>query len=163
MAAYATTARIVPQAIATTSATKLTPLGTIIDGADDTLGGAEYIYLLGVANTAIGSLVTYNPSTFQTALAPVGANKPEPIAVAMSANLAAGYGWYQISGVATVKKTSAISLAAGVAVGIKTTGLPASTGTGKEIQGALTAAIACATKASCKIMMNRPHMQGRIT
>ena len=163
MAFFAVTQSIVPQAIADTSTTQNNPLGTIIEGTDATLGGAEFIYLLGVASTAIGSVVTYNPSTYQTALAPVGTNKPEPIAVAMSANVAASYGWYQIAGIATVKKTSAISLAAGVAIGIKTIGLLASTGTGKEVQGALTAAICSSTKPSGKVMMNRPHMQGRIT
>lgn len=161
--AFTTTQAIVPQAIADTSTTQNNPLGMIIEGYDSALGGAEYIYLLGVVNTAIGSVVTYNPSTFQTALAPVGANKPEPIAVAMSANLAASYGWYQIAGVAVVKKTSATSLAAGVAIGIKTIGLLASTGTGKEVQGALTAAICSSTKPSGKVMINRPHMQGRVT
>lgn len=163
MAYYFTNAQIAMQKIADISTVQNCALGTIVEATDNTLGGGEFIYLLGVASTAVGSLVTYNPSTYQTALAPVGTNKPEPIAVAMGANVAASYGWYQIAGVATVKKTSAVSLAAGVAVGVKTIGLPASTGTGKEIQGALTAAIACAAKATCKIMINRPHMQGRIT
>ena len=164
MAWFSEEARAGLQAVATTDTTKNHALGTIIRAKESSSGYVgEFIYLLGVANTAVGSLVNYNPSTFQTALAPVGTNKPEPIAVAMSANVASQYGWYQISGVATVKKTSAISMAAGVAVGVKTIGLPASTGTGKEIQGALTAAIACSAKATCLIMLNRPHMQGRIT
>jgi len=123
----------------------------------------EFIYLLGVASTAVGSLVTFHPSTYQTALAPVGTNKPQPIAVAMSANVAAEYGWYQISGLAVMKKTSAVSLAAGVAIGVKTIGLPSATGTGKEIQGALTAAAGASGAASIVVSINRPHMQGRVT
>lgn len=143
--------------------TKRFALGTIVEAADSTLGSGEFIYLQGVASTVVGSLVTYNPSTHITALAPVGTNKPEAVAVAMGAILATQYGWYQIGGVATFKKTSALSFAAGATVGCKTVGLIASSGTGKEIQGALTAAICSATVASGKVMLNRPHMQGRIT
>jgi hypothetical protein len=143
--------------------TKRFPLGTIIYAADPTYGMGEFIYLQGIGSTVVGSLVTYNPSTHITALAPVGTNKPEPVAVAMGAIVASSYGWYQIGGVAIFKKTSALSFAAGVAVGCKTVGLIASTGTGKEIQGALTAGICSATVATGKVMLNRPHMQGRIT
>jgi hypothetical protein len=36
--------------------------------------------------------------TFQTALAPSTAGLAQPLAVAMSINLATFYGWYQITG-----------------------------------------------------------------
>lgn len=163
MAYYITDGLIGGQALADTSTTKNHPLGTIVRGVDPTLGAGEFIYLLGVASTAVGSLVTFDPSTWQTALAPVGTNLPRPIAVAMSANVASQYGWYQISGVATVKKTSTVSLAASVAIAVKTIGLPASTGSGKEIEGALTAAAGASGVTSILVAINRPRMQGRVT
>lgn len=165
MAYYITTGLIGGQAIAETSTTQLHPLGKIVTAYDSTYGEGEFIYLLGVASTAVGSLVTYHPSTYQTALAPVGANKPQPIAVAMSANVAAQYGWYQISGVAVMKKTCTVSLAAGATCGVLTAGLVAGTGSGKEIQGALVAAVASATagRVTVSVSISRPHMQGRVT
>lgn len=163
MAYFNTSPQVNPQHFADLSATALLPLGTILPGSDPTLGGGEFIYLLGVASTAIGSIVTYNPSTWQTALAPVGTNKPQPVAFAMSACLATQYGWYQIGGIATCKKTSSISMAAGIAVGVKTIGLTATSGTGKEIQGALTAAAGSSTAGSILVSINRPTMQGRVS
>lgn len=153
------------QPIANTETTQKHPLGTIVRGVDPTYGEAEFIYLLGVASTAVGSVVTYDASTYQTVLCAVGGNIPRPIAIAMSANVAAQYGWYQISGVAVVKKTCTVSLAAGAAVGVLTTGLIAGTGSGKEIFGAAVAAVASATagRTTVSVMISRPHKQGRIT
>lgn len=153
------------QGIADTSTDQKHPLGTIVRGVDPTYGEGEFIYLLGVASTAVGSIVTYDASTYQTVLCAVGGNIPRPIAVAMSANVASQYGWYQISGQAVCKKTCTISLAAGAAVGVLTTGLIAGTGSGKEIQGAAVAAVASATagRTTVKVMINRPTKQGRVT
>lgn len=170
---------IVGQALNETSTTQKVPLGTIVKGLDDgatpshasqsqagvSQGEGEFIYLLGVANTVAGSVVTFDPSTYQTTLCAVGGNIPRPIAIAMSANVASQYGWYQISGVATVKKTCTICLVAGVAVGVLTTGLIAGTGSGKEIMGAACAATAsaAASRTSVRVMLQRPHKQGRVT
>jgi hypothetical protein len=63
--------------------------------------GNEYIYLQGVANTVVGSCVTYGLSAtdaFQTALSVTGVSGP--VAFAMSACLAGQFGWYQIGGLA---------------------------------------------------------------
>lgn len=153
------------QAIADTSTTQNHPVGKIVRAYDSTYGVGEFIYLKGVANTVVGSLVTYNTSSFTTALAPVGTNKAQPIAVAMSANVADQWGWYQISGIAVMKKTCTVSLAANAAVGVLTAGLVAGTGSGKEISGALVAAVASATagRTTVQVVVNRPHMQGRVT
>jgi hypothetical protein len=134
----------------------------IVTAADPTYGVGEFILLQGVASTTVGSLVTYNTSNFTTALAPVGSNKPQPVAVAMSACTANLWGWYQISGLAVAKKTSGLALASNAAVGVLTVGLVAATGTGKEIRGALTAAKAT-TPTTVQLIINRPHMEGRIT
>lgn len=153
------------QPLTENSTTKKHNLGKIVMGVDPTYGVGEFIYLLGVASTAIGSVVTYDADTYQTVLSAVGGNIPRPIAIAMSANVAAQYGWYQISGVAVVKKTCTISLAAGAAVGVLTTGLIAGTGSGKEIAGAAVAAVASATagRTTVRVMINRPRKQGRVT
>jgi hypothetical protein len=84
------------QPIADTDTTQRHPLGTIVRAVDPTYGGGEFIYLLGVASTAVGSWVTYNPDDFSTAL--LAANAIGPVAIAMSANVASQYGWYQIQG-----------------------------------------------------------------
>jgi len=105
MTFYATEAWIVEQPIADTSTTKKHPLGTIVRAKDSTYGEGEFIYLLGVGSTVVGSLVTYNATTYQTALSPTNATTDSvPVAVAMSANVASQYGWYQIGGLAVVKK-----------------------------------------------------------
>lgn len=153
------------QPIDETSTTQRHPYGTIVQGYSETFGFGEFIYLLGVASTAVGSVVTYVPSTGVTALAAVGTSLPRPVAIAMSANVASQYGWYQISGTAVAAKSSATSLAAAAAVGVKTIGFVASTGSAKEISGALVAAVASAAsgRTSVRLVINRPHMQGRIT
>jgi hypothetical protein len=76
-------------------------LGDIVRAVDPTYGSGEFIYLKGVASTAIGSWVTYNSDDNTTAL--LAANAIGPVAVAMSASVADTYGWYQIHGKAIGK------------------------------------------------------------
>jgi hypothetical protein len=102
MAFYSIEQEIVSPAIAVTETTQgATPLGTIVRGVDPTYGAGEFIYLKGVASTVVGSLVIYNPDDFSTTL--LVANDIGPVAVAMSANVANQFGWYQIQGKAVVK------------------------------------------------------------
>lgn len=89
------------QPITETSTTKNHQLGTISVGFDTDYGYGEFIYLLGVANTATSSWVTYNADDWSTTL--LAANARAPVAIAMSANVASQYGWYQISGKAIGK------------------------------------------------------------
>ncbi|MGE0629575.1 MAG: hypothetical protein AB7O43_17330 [Hyphomicrobiaceae bacterium] len=99
--AYAITDLIIgSQPIANTDTTKRHPLGTIVRAVDPTYGAGEFIYLLGVANTILGSAVTYNMDNGSTTL--VVADAIGPVGIAMSANVANQYGWYQISGKAVV-------------------------------------------------------------
>jgi hypothetical protein len=79
----------------------LPPLGTIVRANDPTYGMGEFIFLKGLANTAVGSWVTYNDDDYSTTL--LAANAIGPVAVAMSANVANQYGWYQIQGKAIGK------------------------------------------------------------
>lgn len=96
MAYVITEARAGIPAITATGTTVDVPLGTIVNAVDPTYGGGEFVYLLGVASTVAGSWVTYNADDNSTAL--LAANAIGPVAVAMSANVASQYGWYQISG-----------------------------------------------------------------
>jgi hypothetical protein len=77
------------------------PTGTIVTATDPTYGAGEFIYLKGVASTAVGSWVTYNLDDGSTAL--LAANAIGPVAVAMAATVADTWGWYQISGKAVGK------------------------------------------------------------
>lgn len=76
--------------------------GDIKRAVDPTYGAGEFIYLKGLADTAIGSWVTYNLDDWTTAL--LAANAIGPVAVAMAAvDAATKGGWYQISGKAVGK------------------------------------------------------------
>ncbi len=165
MAYFFTDGQIGGQAVADTSTTKLHPLGTIRKAVDPTYGEGEFIYLLGVASTVVGSVVTFHPSTWQTALCPVGNNLSKPIAIAMSANVASQYGWYQISGLAVAAKAATICCVAGAGIAVKTIGLISKSGTGAEILGGVTATTASAAtgRTTVLISINRPKMQGRVT
>lgn len=161
--AYSTISPVVgAQPIATTDTVQRHPLGMIVQAVDPTYGVGEFIYLLGVGSTVVGTPVTYNTTGWQTALGPVGSNKPEPIAFAMSANVASSYGWYQIGGRAIAKKTSGGALGANAAVGIKTSALVSASGSGKEILGALTIGVSTASS-TVSLIIDRPCYQGRIT
>lgn len=70
-------------------------LGTRAFGRDTTGNSAEYIYLLGVASTIVGSVVTFDEAGVTTLVA---ANAKGPIAVATGLTVASTYGWYGIQG-----------------------------------------------------------------
>lgn len=89
------------QPIADTSTTQQHPIGTRIKAFDPTYGEGEFIYLKGVASTVIGDLVIYDQYANTTTRAVAGSRGPA--AVAMSANVASQYGWYQIDGSAVIK------------------------------------------------------------
>lgn len=96
-----------PQEIADTSTTQMLPLGTQAEAYDLTLGYGEFIYLKGVASTAVGDVVTFNQTTYATTRSVAGARGS--VAIAMSANVANQYGWYMIYGVASVKSGTVVS------------------------------------------------------
>lgn len=155
------------QAIGATDTTQNHPLGTVVRAKDPTYGWGEFIYLKGVASTVAGDVVTYDAS-FATTRAAAGTNLPRPVAFAMSANVASQYGWYQIGGLVIANKTKTVSLAAGVAVGVQSTALINATKSGMEVQGALVAVVGSATTTTkngnqVQLMVNRPHLQGRVT
>jgi hypothetical protein len=99
MAWFANEARVGWQPVADTSTTQNHPLGTIIRAVDPTYGEGEFVYLKGVASTAVGDWVGYSPA-LGTSVRAV-ANGAYPLAVAMSAcSTTTLFGWYQINGTA---------------------------------------------------------------
>jgi hypothetical protein len=148
---------VIPQAIADTSTTKKLPLGKIVQAEDPTYGVGEFIYLQGIGSTVVGSIVNYD-AVWVTALHTSALDKPRPLAVAMSANGANSYGWYQISGQAVVVKADALSLGVGEAIGA-TAGAAVVVATGSILNGMCVAALASATttSTSVRVMINRPH------
>lgn len=86
------------QPLTDVSTTARHQLGTIVvaHDADGTYGAGEFIYLKGVASTAIGSWATYNYDDWTTTL--LVANAIGPVSIAMSPSVTSTFGWYQISG-----------------------------------------------------------------
>ena len=168
MAYKITEAYVVTQAIADISTTANHALGTIVRAKDATYGQGEFIYLLGVASTVVGMVVRYNATTYQTALLTVtnGKNKGVPVAVAMSANVASSYGWYQVSGNAVVKKTT-VAVTPQVPIFISGTDgrIKVLASAGQQILGAQTANLTTivTTTSTVVVTINRPFTQGQIT
>lgn len=152
------TPRLGAQAIADTSTTKKHHLGEIQQAVDPTYGTGEFIYLTGVASTAVGSPVNYD-DTFQSALDTSAVTGPSRgVAYAMSANVASQYGWYQIGGIAVGSKSNAVSFADGAGIA-HSSGLVVAAATGNVIQAAVVAAVASAKSdvTTVLIAINRPH------
>ena len=87
------------QQIAATSASQRHPLGTIVEAKDATRGTGTFMYLSGLASTAVGEWVIYNQDDYSTTLLPAGGTGM--VAISMSINLANFFGWYQIGGKAS--------------------------------------------------------------
>ena len=138
-------------------------LGMVCRAFDPTYGEGEFILLVGVASTVVGSLVTYNATTYQTTLSANTANQATPVAVAMAANTAGLFGWYQIGGLAVIKKT-AVATNAQVAVYQSATAgrIMATAASGKQVLGARSANLAtvASTVSTVIVSINRPHLQG---
>jgi hypothetical protein len=138
-------------------------LGMVCRAFDPTYGEGEFIMLLGVASTVVGSLVTYNATTYQTTLSANTANQATPVAVAMSANTAGLFGWYQIGGLAVIKKTAVATNAQVAVYQSATVGrIMATAASGKQVLGARSANLAtvAATVSTVIVSINRPHLQG---
>jgi hypothetical protein len=158
--------RIGAQPIANTSTVQQHPLGTELSANDPTLGEGRFIYLLGVASTVIGSLVKYNATTWQTVLAANTANQDVPVAVAMSANVASQYGWYQIGGNAVIKKT-AVTVSPQVSLFLSATAgrVKVLASAGLQLLGARSANLATVTSttSTVTVTISRPFLQGQVT
>lgn len=168
MAWYPTDSRLGVPNIYAVSSTQLEPEGTIIRGNDTATsgyGGGEFIYLKGVASTVVGSLVTYNPYVHSTTLSANTANQAAPVAVAMAANLAGEWGWYQIAGAAVIKKT-AVKVNPNVALYQSATAgrVMSTAASGKQLVNArsLNAATVASATSTIIALIQRPFLQGAV-
>lgn len=149
-----------PIATTETSSTKNHPLGTIVRAVDPTYGEGEFIYLIGVASTTVGAIVNYDVATtlkYQTSLSTTAVAKSNPLAVAMSANVAGDFGWYQISGLAICSIVQATSLVVGSTL-MAIAGEAEVSDTSNIISGAITALVASDATGvlTVQVMLNRP-------
>lgn len=94
------------QSLTSTETVAQHALGKVVKGIDPVYGEGEFIYLQGVASTVVGDAVVFS-SAFATTRA-VAASRGA-VAVALSANVASQYGWYQISGLAVVKAATVVA------------------------------------------------------
>ena len=150
----------------TTIPTPPAVLGTIVRAFDPTYGEGEFILLLGVASTVVGSVVRYNATTYQTTLVVNTAVQDVPVAVAMSACTAGLYGWYQIAGNAVIKKT-AVTVAPNVTLFLSATAgrVKVLASAGLQVVAARSANLTTVTSTTSTITVtiNRPHLQSQIT
>ena len=152
------------QPIAVTSTVQNHPEGTIVEATDPTFGGGEFMYLKGVASTVVGSLVTFDPVNHTTTLSPNTANLAQPVAVAMSANVASQWGWYQVQGAAVIKKT-AVKVSPNVALFQSATAgrIMSTVASGKQLVNArsVNAATVLSAVSTITAVIDRPFLQGQ--
>lgn len=144
------------QPIAVTSTTQLHPLGTTVRAVDPTYGEGEFVYLTGVASTAVGDLVAFDQGTTIRTLAATRG----PVGVAMSANVASQYGWYQVSGQAVVNTAAAVADNALVYSTATAGSVDDAVVSGSQVDGAVfrTSAAAAGTAV---IVIDRPALNGQ--
>jgi hypothetical protein len=169
-----TTTTIAPGNASLPSVTLSPQLGEVVTGWDPYLGGGEFIYLKGVASTAVGDVVSYNAYTGATTRWAGTANSGAPLAVAITANTSASsYGWYQIGGNAIANVSGTV--AAGDIVNFASTAtLKSAAAAGKQVLNAVAASAngatygtgnSAVTLASTQAIytLQRPFCQGAIT
>lgn len=159
------------QPIEVTDTVKNHALGTIVYATGRPLGATasvectgEFMYARGVASTVVGSLVYLNRATGVTTLNTETAGAAWPLAVAMSANTADRYGWYQISGYALIKKTAVSIAGLGKLYQSETAGSVEGVASATfEIHGARVASTTSTSTSATWVLafINRPHMEGQ--
>lgn len=141
------------QPIADTSTTQRHDLGTIVEAVDATYGVGEFIYLQGVASTAIGNWVTYNADDWSTTL--LVADALGPVGVAMSANVGSQYGWYQISGKAEGQCGTTVD---STILFIESSGIAADTSVAGDRIWSAVSAESIASQTLCDVEIHRPFV-----
>lgn len=134
---YISDPKSIPQPIQEVSTVQLMPLGRIVQAYEPLLGAGEFIYLPGVASTAVGNVVTYDLATSggvgSTTRYVASANAGHSLAVAMSATVASTWGWYQIGGQGIALSNA--THATGVVNSVGTSTVTSSATTGMSWQG----------------------------
>ena len=148
------------------SAARTVTVGTVVRGVDTAstaTGGGEFVYLPGVGSNIIGALVSYNPLSKVVTLSPTAASSGLPVAVSMTANTTTtSYSWYQIAGVATIKKTAIkINPSAKVAVSATAGRILGGSTAGKSVCNAISvnAATVASATSTVQVFINRPFLE----
>lgn len=155
--------------VTTTIPTPPLATGMVVNAIDPTFGGGEFVLLKGVGSLLVGSLVTYDFTSGATALTVAATDKftAVPVAVSMAANTdTAKWSWFQIGGLAVVKKT-AVAVAPHIILGMSATPgrVKVIVSGGMAIEGAQSANLATVTTTTSTITMliDRPHIMGPAT
>jgi hypothetical protein len=145
--------------------------GDVVRAYDPVYGVGEFLYAQTSGSITLGQICTWSGNTtagqaqtFTMAAAPATANLAQPLAVAMAAGVANGWGWFQISGNAVVATNG--TLAAGPApVYLAGSGQVTSTAAaGKQVENAINVTATGNPSAGFAIVsIDRPHAQGAIT
>jgi hypothetical protein len=143
--------------IAAVDAAAAFPLGMKVSArntADGFMG--EFIYMKGVASTAVGSWVSLNYDDGSTTLLEDGAIGPA--GVAMAAVIASTYGWYQVAGKAEASLLASTGDNAGLYAQVTSSaGAAGVTGVGlSEIIGARAAEATTSSAAVAEVEINYP-------
>lgn len=152
-------------------------LGEIRSGWDTTLGWGEFIYLkIPVSTTITANLLYQWSGNYSVAVLPVLAtskNTGHKVAAAVSSLVSdsanVNYGWFQISGQATVLKTAVQALPDVPVYASATAGrVKVLTSAGGQITGMRTAwtsgtGTVTSTTSTVTVFMDRPSLQGQTT
>jgi len=115
-----------------------------------------YVYLKGVASTAVGDAVVYDPTTFASARLSTSTAVAQPVAIAMVANTSAtNYSWYQIYGLGTATAAGTVASGAYLQSTATTGQIDDTTTAGKTIFGCLSAG-AGTTGSTLAVWLNWP-------
>jgi hypothetical protein len=166
---------VLPQAIDETDTTQQHPLGKVVKAKHATYGEGEFVYLKGVASTVAGDVVEYDQNGGTTTRWAGTANKGTCLAVAMSANVANQYGWYQVGGAAAVNISGTVAagdaaywqatatVSSSAVNGKQVLGMIARTANGTQVLGMI-ARTANGTPGAGKAIyqIDRPHGQSQV-
>lgn len=152
------------QPIAVTDTIQNHAIGTTVRAIDPIYGEGTFIYLKGVASTVVGTMVDYDTYLNTTTLSPATGGVGS-VAVAMSANVANQYGWYQIQGAAVVRAPNAMTPGADVFMLAATPGsVDDAAVAGEQILNAeVSTTTATPSAGLAVIQINHPFHQGQIT
>lgn len=136
--------------------------GMIVTAQDPVLGAGEFILLTGVASNFVGAVCRYNAPGFAAALVTgaAGQTGAYSVGVSMAANTSAStWSWYQIEGLAVIKKT-AVQFVPNVPVFMSATAgrIKAINSAGTQLDGAQSAnsATVTSTTSTVTVAINRP-------
>ena len=147
------------QDIAATSTVQNHDLGTIVQAVDPSYGWGEFMYMKGLASTAVGDVCAIDQAGGVTTR--VITTTRGPVGVAMSANVASQYGWYQIGGAALPAAAAAVAVGAPLFATATAGAIDDAVTAAAKIDGAV--ATTAATVAGAGVMvvqLARPSMNG---